>query len=263
MKTRMIVLLFIAAALASCGRDSGPDSHAHDETEGDSWAVTAWGEHFGLFPEFDALVTDQTAGCHFHVTVLDGFAPATEGSVTVVLRESSGREERFSSTTVVRPGIFLIDIRPGESGERELGFEITVDGVSETIAGGKVRVGTPEEPGGLISPPLDQPSTGRGEAVGFLLEQQWSTGLASEWVKTGTLHTSVVGTARIEPPSGGEVVLTAPVNGVIRAVKWPYTGQRVASGGTLLSLIPTTNTQRSLTRATARGPARTRGGEPT
>jgi multidrug efflux pump subunit AcrA (membrane-fusion protein) len=164
----------------------------------------------------------------------------------VVLRESSGREERFSSTTVVRPGIFLIDIRPGESGERELGFEITVDGVSETIAGGKVRVGTPEEPGGLISPPLDQPSTGRGEAVGFLLEQQWSTGFASEWVKTGTLHTSVAGTARIEPPSGGEVVLTAPVNGVIRAVKWPYTGQRVASGGTLLSLIPTTNTQRSL-----------------
>jgi len=246
MKTRMIVLFFFAAALASCGRDRGPDSHTHDETGGDSWAVTAWGEHFGLFPEFDALVTDQTAGCHFHVTVLDGFAPATEGSVTVVLREPSGREERFSSTTVVRPGIFLIDIRPGESGERELGFEITVDGVSESIAGGKVRVGTHEEPGGLISPPLDQPSAGSGEAVGFLLEQQWSTGFASEWVKTGTLHTSVVGTARIEPPSGGEVVLTAPVNGVIRAVKWPYTGQRVASGGTLLSLIPTTNTQRSL-----------------
>jgi len=246
MKSRMIVLFFLAAALASCGRGPGPDGHHHDDAEGDSWAVTAWGEHFGLFPEFDGLVTDQTTGCHFHVTVLDGFAPATEGSVTVVLRDSSGREERFSSTTVIRPGIFLIDVRPGEPGERKLGFEIMVDGRSETLAGGTVRVGTLEEPGGLISPPFDQPSAGKGEEVAFLLEQQWNTGFASEWVKTGTLHTSVAGTARIEPPSGGEAILTAPVSGVVRSGSWPYTGQRAAAGDALLSLVSTTGTGRSL-----------------
>jgi RND family efflux transporter MFP subunit len=246
MKTRMIVLFFFAAALASCGRDRGPDSHTHDETEGDSWAVTAWGEHFGLFPEFDALVTDQTAGCHFHVTVLDGFSPATEGSVTVVLREPTGREERFSSTTVVRPGIFLIDVRPGVRGERELEFEIEVGGVRETIAGGTVRVGTPEEPGGPITSPIVVPTAGGGEVVGFLLEQQWSTGFASEWVKTGTLHTAVAGTARIEPPSGGEAILTAPVSGVVRSGSWPYTGQRAVAGDALMTLISTTGTARSL-----------------
>ena len=32
------------------------DRHHHGEAETESWAVTAWGEHFELFPEIDALV---------------------------------------------------------------------------------------------------------------------------------------------------------------------------------------------------------------
>ena len=42
------------------------------------------------------------------------------------------------------------------------------------------------------------------------------------------------------------MILTAPVNGVVRADSWPHTGQRVASGAGLLSLIPTAGTSRSL-----------------
>ena len=34
----------------------------------------------------------------------------------------------------------------------------------------------------------------------------------------------------MEPPSGGDVSLTAPVDGVVRATAWPYTGQPVAAG---------------------------------
>ena len=245
MKTQFVMLL-LAVVIVGCGQDQAVDRHAHGADEEESWAVTAWGDHFGLFPEFDALVAGETAGCHFHVTVLDGFRPATEGSVTVVLTSPSGEEERFNSRTVIRPGIFLIDVLPGGPGEHELTFEIEVDELAETIAGGKVRVGTAEDPGGLISPPLDLPVGGGGESVDFLLEQQWSTGFASEWVRTGTLHTSVAGTARIEPPSGGETILTAPVSGVVRSGAWPYTGQRVAAGDGLLTLISTTGTGRSL-----------------
>ena len=246
MKTRLFALICFTTALAACGQGHGPDGNSHAEDDGNSWAVTAWGEHFGLFPEFDALVAGETAGCHFHVTVLNGFKPATEGSVSVILRQPSGREERFSSTTVDRPGIFLIDIRPGEPGERELDFEIEIGGVTESIAGGTVRVGTPEDPGGLATPPHDVATAGGGEAVNFLLEQQWRTAFASERVREGLLKTAVVGTARIEPSSGGQVILTAPVDGVVRAAPWPYTGQSVSSGGGLLELIPTTNTGRSL-----------------
>ena len=245
MKTQFVMLL-LAAVIVGCGQDQAADGHKHGAGEEESWAVTAWGDHFGLFPEFDALIAGETAGCHFHVTVLDGFKPATEGSVTVILTSPSGGEERFNSRTVVRPGIFLLDVRPGGPGEHELTFEIEVDGLAETIAGGRVRVGTAEDPGGVISPPLDLPVGGGGESVDFLLEQQWKTAFASGWVETGTLHSAVTGTARIEPPSGGEAILTAPVSGVVRSGSWPYTGQRVAAGDGLLTLISTTGTARSM-----------------
>ena len=251
MKTRYLILMLVALVAVACGQELAEDGHTHGEDETGSWAVTAWGEHFGLFPEFDALVAGETAGCHFHVTVLEGFKPATAGSVTVVLKDVSGGEERFISTTVVRPGIFLIDVRPEDRGERELAFEIEVDGVREVIAGGTVLVGTSEEPGGLVAAPLEPPPGGGGETVDFLLEQQWRTEFASHWVQTGTLHTAVTGTSRIEPPSGGEAVLTAPVSGVVRSGSWPYTGQRVVAGDALLTLISTTGTARSLAELNA------------
>ena len=246
MKTRYLILMLAALVVVACGQEHAEDGHVHGENEAGSWAVTAWGEHFGLFPEFDALVAGETAGCHFHVTVLEGFRPATEGSVTVVLTDVTGGEERFGSSTVVRPGIFLIDVRPENRGERELVFEIEINGVLEVISGGTVLVGTPEDPGGLVAAPLDPPSGGGGEAVDFLLEQQWKTAFASGWVQTGTLHSAVTGTARIEPPSGGEAILTAPVSGVVRSGSWPYTGQRAYAGEALLSLVSTTGTGRSL-----------------
>jgi RND family efflux transporter MFP subunit len=245
MKTQFVMLL-LAAAIVGCGQGEAVDDHVHGGEENESWSVTAWGDQFGLFPEFDALVAGEAAGCHFHVTVLDGFKPATEGSVAVILTSPSGGEERFSSTTVVRPGIFLIDVRPGGPGERELAFEIEVNGVAETIAGGKVRVGTADDPGGLIASPFDPPDGDGGESVDFLLEQQWKTAFASVWVQTGSLHSAVTGTARLEPPSGGEAILTAPVSGVVRSGSWPYTGQRASAGQALLSLVSTTGTGRSL-----------------
>jgi len=253
MKIKLVMTILTAAALVACGpdngadRDHGPDGHSHGTAEAESWAVTAWGQHFGLFPEVDALVVGEAAGAHVHVTVLDGFKPATEGSVAIVLTNGMGLEERFSSTTVVRPGIFNVEIKAGAVGERELSFEIEVDGVSEVIGGGTVRVGTADHPGGIVDLPHALPQVDGDEEVDFLLEQQWRTAFSTDWAAQGSLSTSVTGTARVEPPSGGDLVLTAPVNGVVQTdAVWPYTGQRMVAGGVLLSLIPTVSTGRSL-----------------
>ena len=254
MKMRIVMMIFVAAAVAACGAGHDPDNgHGHGDgtfhdgaVEGESWAVTAWGEHFELFPEIDALVSNETAGAHVHVTVLDGFTPATEGSVTVVLENSAGVVERFSATEVIRPGIFSVEIRPDRPGERVLSFEVEVGGVRETIPGGTVLVGTSDQPGGLIAQALILPTVDGDETVGFLKEQQWRTGFATQWAEDGALRSSVTGTARVEPPSGGEVVLTAPVDGVVGASSWPHTGQSVISGGVLLTLVSTANTERSL-----------------
>jgi len=245
MKTRRVVLIFAAAALMACGADHDADLD-HGAAEAESWAVTAWGEHFELFPEIDALVVGETADSHVHVTILDGFKAAPGGTVTVILSGAGGVKERFSSSAAVRPGIFKVDIRPSALGERELSFVIEVGGVTETIAGGTVKVGGADAPGGLVREPHTLPAVGGGDEEDFLKEQQWRTTFATEWAERGSLKTSVSGTALVEPPSGGEVILTAPVNGVVRAGSWPFTGQRVTTGVGLLSLIQTAGTSRSL-----------------
>jgi len=252
MRMRLATTILAAAAIAACGEiqvadhGPGPDPHDHGTDESESWAVTAWGRHFELFPEIDVLVSGDTAGAHVHVTVLEGFEPATEGSVTVVLEGAAGTQERFSSTHAIRPGIFNVEIRPGAAGERGLYFEIEVGGVTETIAGGTVRVGTSDAPGGLVNPAHVLPEVESGEALDFLKEQQWRTRFATAWAETAALRSSVTGASRVEPPAGGDVALTAPVDGVVRATAWPHTGQSAAAGDGLLSLIPSAPSQRSL-----------------
>lgn len=253
MKNRIAMVLIAAIAVAACGSDhnagiehSEDDGHVHTAAESGTWAVTAWGEHFEVFPEIDELVTGETAGAHVHVTDLDGFTPLTEGSVTVVLSGTSGANERFSSSAVVRPGIFAVEITPGAPGERDLTFEIETEGVVERIHGGLVRVGTVAQPGSLMERPHALPPADGGEALDFLKEQQWRTSFATEWAEVGLLRPGVAGAARIEPPSGGRVVLTAPVDGVVRGSAWPFTGQRVAAGAEVLSMIPTAGNERSL-----------------
>lgn len=252
MRTRDLLTIFAALALAACGLHTEAD-RGHEHPDGghgaaaaEPWAVTAWGEHFGLFPEVDALVAGETANAHVHVTVLEGFTPATEGAVAMTLRSADGRQQRFSSTSAVRPGIFNVAIEAGDAGERDLEFEIEVGGVIEKIPGGRVRIGTAADPGGLIEGPHTLPEIAGDEEVGFLLEQQWRTAFATAWAEPGAVRPSVLGTARVEPPSGGDVVVTAPVDGVVRATRWPHTGQAVASGGALMTLIQTAPSERSL-----------------
>lgn len=247
MKTRSMILILAAVALTACGTDHAHD-HADEHPEdafGEPWAVTLWGDHFELFPEIDPLVTGKTAGAHVHVTILDGFQPATEGEVAIVLTGENGIEERFSSSLVVRPGIFNVDIRPETPGLASLHFEIEVNGVTEKIPGGTVKIGTESDPGGLVEA-VSTFSSGAGEDVDFLKEQQWRTAFATDRAKLGSLRPSVSGAARVESPSAGRVVLTAPVDGVVLGDAWPFTGQKVSSGATLVSLISTTSTSRSL-----------------
>lgn len=245
MKMRNVLTILAVAAIVACGSNNGAE-HDHGSDEAESWAVTAWGQHFELFPEIDALVEGDTAGSHVHVTVLEGFTPVTQGSVAVVLANSDGSQERFSSTTAIRPGIFSVEIKPSAAGERDLYFEIDVGGVTETIPGGTVRVGTSDAPGGLVREPHSLPVVDGGDEVDFLKEQQWRTPFATSWADIGALQSSVTGSARVEPPAGGDVSLTAPVDGVVRATSWPFTGRSVAAGQPILSLIPSAPGQRSL-----------------
>jgi RND family efflux transporter MFP subunit len=237
----------LMAALTGGCRGGGQKA-SEAEAEHGNWSVTAWSDHFEVFPEVEPLVAGQAADAHTHVTVLADFSPLREGSVSAILRGPSGTQE-FAGT-FRRDGIYGIEIKPAREGEYELSFRIKAGGMEEEVPGGRVRVGTAAAPGGLVGPP---PSPARAAApaadaggVSFLKEQQWKTAFATAWVHEGTVPAGVAGTARVRPAGGGEAVLTAPVDGVVNAAPWPHPGGSLAAGAVVFRVVPSVTQERSL-----------------
>ena len=224
----MALVLFV---IFGC-RGKAPDAPA--QGSGESWSVTSWGERYEVFAETEPLVAGRSATCNAHVTVLEGFAPLRAGSVTVVLR-GSGPDLVFRQVGPKREGIFPVKLEPPAEGTFEMFFQVDGAAGDEELAGGRVRVGTTASPGRTAA---DHEVTAGASALSFLKEQQWRTTFATAPVTQGTLGESVAGPARIIPPAGGEVTLTATFDSTIAPSPWPYTGLVVAKGDTMLRLLP-------------------------
>ncbi len=242
-------LLALAVGLAGC---SSPPAEA-PAAIAESWSVTAWGAQYEVFPEVEPLVAGETAVAHTHVTRLDGFTPLSDGGVEIVLSGPSG-DQVFGADRPVRPGIFAVEIEPREvepesSGDFELSFRIRGPEGSEEIRGGKVRVGTARQPGGVVVAPAPRGATDSGEPLAFLKEEQWRSDFATIWVRSGRLARSVAGLARVRPPAGGETSVTSPVDGVLRPTPgrpWPFPGLSLDRGSSLFQVVPHVAAGRSL-----------------
>lgn len=242
---RFSLLLILMLLLPAC-REPEPAGHAHEEPE--SWAVTAWSEHYELFAETGPLVVGREAPSHAHFTWLPGFSALSEGSVTGILRGEDGREESFLAPKPLRAGIFQVVFKPSREGTFDLVFRVNAKGRTEDIASGRVRVGTPESPGSLAEPPPGAPdeAAAAGEPIGFLKEQQWRTPFATVRAANGSLGETLRAPARVLPAAGGEVTLTAPADGVVTAARWPHAGLAAGRGEPLFTLTPRVSADRSL-----------------
>lgn len=239
----------LTLSLAACGTEPHGHDHPHGETAakaaGEGWSITAWGTHFEVFPEVEALVAGETSAAHVHVTRLADFSPLGDGAVEIVLASSAG-EQVFSAEASNRPGVFTAQLTPTASADFDLILRIRTDEAREDIRGGRVRVGTAGSPGGLIVAPAPKGGDG-GEPLPFLKEEQWRSDFATSWVRRGALARSVVGPTRLRPPAGGETVLSSSIDGIIHpAGDWPYAGRKVDRGMALFHIVPRVAAQQSL-----------------
>lgn len=240
--SRIILGVALGLLLLGCHREHAEESSVHEE---EGWAFTAWGEHFEIFAESDLLVATQTAQSHIHVTTLSDFSPLVEGVVSVVLRSLDGTETVFSEEQPLRAGIYSIAIEAPRPGEFELAFRVRTAVADEEIGAGRVRVGAPGEGSEILSTAASASSTAE-ELISFLKEQQWRTEFATAWVSRGSIRESVRGPGRVRPVAGGEVILTAPVDGVVGGNPWPFTGLEAKRGSVIFRLAPQVAAQRSL-----------------
>jgi len=248
-------LAALLGATACSDHDHGPGAdHDHAEAaEGpEPWAVTAWGDLYEIFPEVDPLVAGRAAESHTHVTTLADFSPLTEGDVAIVLRAADGTEEVFRAERAKRPGIFGIAVTPARAGEFELLFRVDAAAGREEIPGGRVRVGTADDPGGLIEQAAPTVAAERlaaergGEEISFLKEQQWKTPFATAWAAEGELAATRVAPARVVARPGGDRLLTAPADGIVGARPFPHPGLAARAGATLFTLTPRLDPEQSL-----------------
>jgi RND family efflux transporter MFP subunit len=220
------------------------DDHEHED---DAWVVTAWGEQYEIFAEADGLVAGVPVKSHTHVTVLSDFSPMREGGVSIVLRDG-GPELVFTEEAPIRDGIYSIEIAVGRAGTFDLAYRVESPAGVEEIAGGRIEVAAAGgEPGGL----LEEEIMAVGAPISFLKEQQWKTTFATEWVEVSALGETLRVPGRVRPVAGGEVLITAPVDGILTGSRWPHIGLAVDGGERLFRLTPRTGAARSLAELSA------------
>lgn len=227
----------------------------HPAATSEPWSITAWGNHYEIFPEAAPLLAGEPTVAHTHVTRLQDFAPLAEGTVEVVLRGAAG-EEVFRADAPVRPGVFNVEVQPEAAGEVELWLRIREPGggegaaTMEEIRGGRLLVGEASQVGRLLVAPAPRGATDGGEPLAFSKEEQWRSSFSTAWVRSGALARSVAGLAKVRPPAGGDVVVTSPLDGIVVTAAgkaaWPFVGQALDRGAPLFRVVPHVAVDRSL-----------------
>jgi cobalt-zinc-cadmium efflux system membrane fusion protein len=239
---KLAILLAASIAAASCHCHDPSEEHGHDHDQGHATkdprpalSFTHWTDQTELFMELRALVVGQDSACAAHVTKVEPFAALASGSVTVLLRGSSG-EERFESSAPSQPGIFRPVARPAASGQRRLIVEVRSEGLTSQHDLGDVTVYSTIEAAREAIP--EEPEIpGR---ITFLKEQQWPIELGTVIAQERPLRQMLRVPGTIRARSDGDVVVTAPAAGRVatNGGEFPRLGARVAVGDLLGRLAP-------------------------
>lgn len=247
-------LLVVAWAGAQVGCDvedarAGGD-HAHGAASGHGGGDHEGGKHGGhgsaaysktlydsgleLFVEYPPLVVGKDAEFSAHVSTVDGYEAADEGTLSVVLTSESAPGERFESSEPIRGGLYQPVATPEHATKRRLLISYRGPKGSATFLLGEVEV--------YQSPPDHPPhDDGGGGDISFSKEQQWKVDFATEKAERRTLQPSVRAQGIVRPAPDATARLRAPFAGRVMEPKGgiPDVGERVEAGQTLAVIAPT------------------------
>ena len=244
--------IFIAAFAVACGcgddgaghgdhgnAPSGEDDHDQDHDHGHGHgegavSVTRWSERLELFAEHPPAVVGETVPFLAHVTVLDGFRPVTEGSVTLVLE--GPQRIAAEHDRPLRPGIFSPRFIPRTPGTYQARLEVRTPEVEDTIGGFEIEV----YPDAAAAQAATSHGGASGDAVSFLKEQQWQVPFATAFAERRALVPTVEVAGEVATPPGGSAQVGAQVAGRIVAPPngLPRPGETVREGQLLATVAP-------------------------
>ncbi len=231
---RLLLLSVLGFVFIGCGDEATDETVVQTSTQ-DGDAITIWADSVELFFEHPALVVGQEGQAWaIHLTHLGTFRPVEEGSLTMRFFTPGGEELVHTEATPARPGVYSPAPIFTEPGMHDLMMELTGEQVSEMIFVGPVLVYATVD---------DIPELPEAEAVGisFLKEQQWPIDFETIAAEEREIPNSIPASGRIIPVASRSALVSAPVDGLIRAEanrSAPAPGQRVRAGQTLAVLSP-------------------------
>jgi cobalt-zinc-cadmium efflux system membrane fusion protein len=225
--------IFLAVLAAGCQRPAPEPVDAADGLEASS--VTQWTGKTELFAEYPPLVVGQTSRFAIHLTRLDTFKALTEGRVEVRLAGGGGPVESFPVDGPSRPGIFGVDVKPAQAGNRELTIVLRHPGLDDQHVVGDVVVHKDEASARAAPAGGDD---GGADAISFLKEQQWVLDFGTAVVTTAPVREGLRVAAVIEARPGGAADVTAPSDGRLSRVADLSSGAVVTQGQELARIQP-------------------------
>jgi RND family efflux transporter MFP subunit len=210
-------------------------NHRH---EGESVALTRFGQQTELYLELPPLVADTRSEFLVHLTRLSDYRPIDEGQVSITLTSPDGVSETFGASGASRPGLFRIHVTPRTPGARTIRIQIDGPGLREVHALGEQQV-HPDLTSALAERAHATHAHDEGD-VTLLKEQQWRSDFAPSIARMRRLMGSVPATGVLRPSADGEAHVTIPIDGHLRSAPrgFPYTGMHLEQGEVIAYLVP-------------------------
>jgi membrane fusion protein, heavy metal efflux system len=204
---RLILYVVICLVTAGCGRGA---SEPPAENELPEFAVTRWSGQTELFMEYPTLVASERALFAVHLTRLSDFSAMTTGRPRIEMTPAGG------GTTIVlqgdspsRPGVYRVEQPMPPAGRYRWALAIEAPGLMDRHDLGEVTVYADE----TAAHTEGQADAEDPSAITYLKEPQWTNGFATALVKEGEVRRSVRLPAVIEPLTGGDAIVSAPIDG--------------------------------------------------
>jgi len=198
--------------------------------------VTSWTGSSELFMEYPPLVAGQTVRFAVHLTRLGDFSALNAGRPRIeMVPESGGAMVTLAGSGPLRPGAFRVEGQVPTAGRYKWTLVVDAPGLSDrhdlgiatVFADQTAAVADAEQHG------EDDPS-----AIAYLKEQQWTNPFATTLVRETDVRGSIRVPAVIQPVTGGEAIVSAPVAGRFAADTLLSIGASVGEGQALGRIEP-------------------------
>jgi RND family efflux transporter MFP subunit len=224
-------------AVAESEQDHGPGvtDHGSEPIDTPTVAVTMWTNSMELFMEYPVLVPNMSGRFIIHLTVLDGFQPVREGSVTLRFHGPDGSSHEIKADELLREGIFTPTIQLQQPGA--YGVELTYRGPDLTSSFDIADFVVHPSVGAI---PVEEEAEA-GDGIGFLKEQQWKIPFATSVAEVRTMQRAVWAIGEVLPAPTAYVEIVAPVDGIIQVgdpAELALPGSFVTRGDVVARIIP-------------------------